>query len=95
MNNNVQVYYVAEEEKLASFERKLELERKAKRTINWDSIGQKCLGFLLLLVGIAAYKLTKIDSEFGIIIILAIFFGLIAILGSGSIYKKEYTWEEV
>ena len=93
--NAVHVNYITEEEKQERLFRQLELERKAKRRIDWESIGQKCLGFLLLLVGIAAYKLTKIDSEFGIIIILAIFFGLIAILGSGSIYKKEYTWEEV
>ena len=93
--NAVHVNYITEEEKQERLFRQLEMQRKAKRTINWESIGQKCLGFLLLLVGIAAYKLTKIDSEFGIIIILAIFFGLIAILGSGSIYKRNYEWEEV
>lgn len=95
MNNNVQVYYVPEEEKLASFERKLELERKVKRRIDWNSIGQKCLGILLLALCVISYKLTKIDGEFWLAVIATFFFGVIALLGSGSIYENNYEWEEV
>jgi len=96
MNNNVHVYYIPEEEKLASLERRLEKQRKAKRVINWESIGQKILGFCLLIIGAVAYKLIKFDAEFAItLIILCVFIGLTAILCSGSIYEKEYEWEEV
>lgn len=91
MNNNVQVYYVPEEEKQEKLFRQLENERKAKRRINWESIGQKCLGFILLLIGVIVYKYIKFDVEFTItLLILCVFIGLTAILCSGSIfYRKE------
>jgi len=89
--NNVVVRYVPEEEKQEKLFRQLELERKAKRTINWESIRQKCLGFLLLLMGVIVYKYIKFDVEFTItLLILCVFIGLTAILCSGSIfYRKE------
>lgn len=93
--NNVVVRYVPEEEKQASLLRKLELERKAKRVINWESIGHKCLGILLLALCVVAYKLTKYDGEFWLAVIATFFFGLTALLGSGSIYENNYEWEEV
>ena len=91
MNNNVVVQFIPEEEKLASLERRLEMQRKAKKQVNWESIGQKCLGFLLLLIGVIAYKYIKFDVEFTItLLILCVFIGLTAILCSGSIfYRKE------
>lgn len=95
MNNNVQVYYVPEEEKQEKLFRQLEMQRKAKKRIDWKSIGQKCLGILLLALCVVAYKLTKYDGEFWLAVIATFFFGLTAILCSGSIYKRNYEWEEV
>lgn len=91
MNNNIVVSYIPEEEKQEKLFRQLEMQRKAKRTINWESIGQKCLGFLLLLIGVIVYKYIKFDVEFTItLLILCVFIGLTAILCSGSIfYRKE------
>ena len=89
MNNNVVVRYVPEEEKVATLTRKLELERKAKRRINWDSVGQKAIGILLIIMAAFIYRLIKIDGFFFIMTIMVCFFGVIAIFGSGSIYKRE------
>ena len=89
MNNNVVVQFIPEEEKLASLERRLEKQRKAKRVINWESIGQKCLGFLLIALAIISYRLTKIDGEFFLLVIACSFFAITAIFGSGSIFYRE------
>lgn len=94
MNNNVQVYYVAEEEKQERLFRQLEIERKAKRRIDWYSVEQKALGLALLIFGIlAAIIFSKIDKGVIIFAIIGIVFGLPAILCSGSIFTKN--WEEV
>lgn len=94
--NAVHVNYITEEEKLASFERKLEIERKAKRRIDWYSVEQKALGLALLIFGIfASIIFSKIDKGVIIFAIIGIVFGLPAILCSGSIFTKNYEWEEV